>query len=94
MILIALRYVLKKYNKGLLTSIYLIWYGIGRLYIESLRTDSLMLGNIKIAQLVSILFIITGIGILVYSIINSYNANKIEKEDLKKNKKRKIKKAS
>ena len=31
-----------------------MWYGIGRLFIESLRTDSLMIGSLKVAQLVSI----------------------------------------
>ncbi len=57
-----------KINKvGLLTSIYLIWYGIGRFLIESLRTDSLMLLNIKVAQLISIIFILIGIGVLIYS---------------------------
>lgn len=51
----------KKIKTGQLTSIYLIWYGIIRLIIEGLRSDSLMLGPLKIAQLVSIIFIITGI---------------------------------
>ena len=47
-----------KINKtGLITSIYFMWYGLGRFLIESLRTDSLMIFNIKIAQLVSIIFI-------------------------------------
>ena len=55
--------IVRKYNKkdGLITSIYLIYYGIGRLLIESLRQDSLMLGSIKIAQLVSIFMILFGI---------------------------------
>jgi len=44
-----------------LTSIYLIWYGIGRLYIEGLRMDSLMIGNLKVAQIISIFMIIIGI---------------------------------
>lgn len=58
-----------KINKeGLVTSIYLIWYGIGRFLIESLRTDSLMFFNIKIAQLVSILFILIGIIVFIYYI--------------------------
>lgn len=58
----------RKFNRvGFLTSIYLIWYGIGRCLIESLRTDSLMLFNLKIAQLVSILFIIIGIVVFIYS---------------------------
>lgn len=51
-----------KYLKiGQLTFIYFIWYGIGRFFIESLRTDSLMIGDIKVAQLVSIIMLITGI---------------------------------
>lgn len=58
-----------KINKvGIITSIYLIWYGIGRFLIESLRTDSLMFLNLKIAQFVSILFIIIGLIVLIYSI--------------------------
>lgn len=46
---------------GNLTSFYLIWYGIGRFFIEGFRTDSLMLENIKMAQIVSIGMIIIGI---------------------------------
>lgn len=55
-----------KYTKvGQTTAVYLIWYGIGRFLIESLRTDSLMLGSLKIAQLVSISMIIIGIIIFI-----------------------------
>ena len=90
-ILMVLRYVLKKHNKGILTSIYLIWYGIGRVYIESLRTDSLMLGNIKIAQLVSILSIVVGIIVLILSIIRYCKENKKEKEELVKKEEQKPK---
>lgn len=50
---------------GQITSIYLIWYGLGRFFIEAIRTDSLMLFNFKIAQIVSILMIITGIIIFI-----------------------------
>ena len=54
-----------KYTKiGTTTAIYFMWYSVGRFVIESLRLDSLMLGNIKIAQLVSVLLFITGIIIL------------------------------
>ena len=58
----------KKLKTGTLTSIYLMWYGIERLIIETFRSDSLMLGPIKVAQLVSIIGIITGIIILFRSI--------------------------
>lgn len=50
---------------GDLTSIYLIWYGIIRFFIEGLRTDSLLFVNLKAAQLVSIIMIICGILIIV-----------------------------
>lgn len=50
---------------GDLTSIYLIWYGIIRFFIEGLRTDSLLFFNLKAAQLVSIIMIICGILIIV-----------------------------
>lgn len=60
--------VLRKYKKlkvGQLTSIYLIWYGIERLIIEGFRSDSLMLGPIKVAQLISIIAIISGFFLLI-----------------------------
>lgn len=56
----------RKYNKiGQTTSFYLIWYGIGRFFIESLRTDSLMLFDLKMAQFVSIGMIIIGIILMI-----------------------------
>ena len=58
-----------KYLKvGQLTGFYLIWYGIIRFIIEIMRTDSLMLGPLKVAQLVSIVFIISGMIIFIKSI--------------------------
>lgn len=46
---------------GQLTSFYLVWYGIERFIVEGLRTDSLMLGSFKMAQLISLVMIIVGI---------------------------------
>ncbi len=57
----------KKAFTGRAVSIYMIGYGLGRLWIEGLRTDSLYLGNLRISQLVSILFILFGIGLYSYS---------------------------
>ena len=48
-----LRYI----KVGQITSFYLVWYGIGRFLIESMRTDSLMFFGIKQAQIVSMLMI-------------------------------------
>ena len=60
--------ILMKINKkslGLYTSIYLIMYGVERFIVESLRQDSLMFFNLKIAQIVSIIMIIIGIFIQI-----------------------------
>lgn len=46
---------------GVLTCLYLIGYSLGRVWIEGLRTDSLMLGSLRIAQTVSLLSIALGI---------------------------------
>ena len=56
-----------KYLKnGQLTAIYLFYYGIVRFIIEIGRTDSLMLGGFKAAQIVSIIFVLAGIGLFIY----------------------------
>jgi len=55
-----------KYIKvGTVTAIYLIFYGVLRFIIEMSRTDALMLGGIKVAQVVSIGMIIIGIGLVM-----------------------------
>lgn len=49
-------------------SFYLIWYGFGRLIIESMRTDSLYVGNYRVSQIVSVVLVVIGIigNIIVY----------------------------
>lgn len=47
--------------KGEIFSLYLVWYGIGRFAIESLRTDSLYLGTMRVSQLVAVLTVLLGI---------------------------------
>ena len=66
---------LKNVKIGIVSSIYLILYGLLRFFIEGLRQDSLMLFNIKMAQCVSIFSIVAGIGLLVYSIKDNRNYN-------------------
>lgn len=64
-ILLALRKV--NLNRGEIFFSYLIWYSIGRFYIEGLRTDSLYLvGDLRSAQVVSIIGIVVGLGAILY----------------------------
>ena len=54
-----------KYLKtGQLTGFYLVWYAVVRFFIEGLRTDSLMLGPLRVAQLVSICLLLIGLYLL------------------------------
>ena len=43
---------------------YVAWYGLGRMFIEGLRTDSLMLGPIRISQLIGALCFLAGVGFM------------------------------
>ena len=52
---------------GISSGIYLIWYGLGRFFIESLRTDSLMFLGLKQAQIISLISIIIGIILIIKS---------------------------
>ena len=56
--------IVRKYKylrRGQLTGFYLFWYGIERFVVEALRADSLMIGSVKIAQIVSIIFVFAGL---------------------------------
>jgi len=56
----------KKTSHGQVLGLYLILYSMGRLFIEGLRTDSLMFGGIRVAQLVSLASILIGGVLLIY----------------------------
>jgi phosphatidylglycerol:prolipoprotein diacylglycerol transferase len=49
-----------KLRAGTITMIYAIAYSIGRFWIEGLRTDSLMVGSLRTAQIVSLVAITAG----------------------------------
>lgn len=63
-VLLLVRRLYKYLKKGQLTGIYLMWYSIGRFFIEALRTDSLMLGDYKVAQVASIVLFVIGLFIV------------------------------
>lgn len=70
-ILISLR---KHLRIGDTFALYLIWYSIGRFFVEGLRTDSLMLtSDIRVAQLMSVVLIVAGIVLMIIRRVR-YNA--------------------
>lgn len=44
----------KRHFSGEITLMYCVWYGFERAIVENLRTDSLMIGNIRVSVLVSV----------------------------------------
>lgn len=67
--LVALVIILSLYKKkrfdGQMFSSYLIWYGFGRMLIEGLRTDSLMLGVLRVSQLVGLISFFVGVILMI-----------------------------
>ena len=63
---VLLHIISKKFYKfkGQIFAMYLIWYGAGRFWIESLRTDSLYLGTMRVSQLVAVLSVLGGVILL------------------------------
>ena len=83
-----------KYIKiGVITCIYLMWYSFGRFFIEAWRTDSLMLGGFKVAQILSLILFGVGLVYLIYlnrkgkyeNLYNDINEKRITKKEGKKN---------
>lgn len=62
-----LLYLMKRRkSNGEIFGFYMIFYSIGRFFIEGLRTDSLMLGPLRMAQVISILSIVGGAAFVYY----------------------------
>lgn len=72
----------KKKIRGEVLYLYLILYGVGRAFIEGLRTDSLMLGNIRFSQLLSVLLVLVFATLFLYGRAKRKKAEDEEPVDL------------
>ena len=68
-ILLTLLLKVKFKQNGMIAAYYLIFYGIGRAWIEGLRTDSLYLGSMRVSQVLSIIFIALGLFFIIFNTI-------------------------
>ena len=89
-ILINLFYKHRKYDGQVFMMVF-GWYGLGRLWIEGLRTDSLMIfgDTVRVSQLLAILIFIASASALIYFFIKKPNKPLFvatEKEIIKKKK--------
>ncbi|SEM64342.1 Prolipoprotein diacylglyceryl transferase [Mesobacillus persicus] len=92
----ALLMYLRRVNlrRGELFLSYVIWYSIGRFFVEGLRTDSLMLTDmLRIAQVISIALIVLAVALWIYRRKQGYaNIRYLDVEEQPKKKKSKGKK--
>ncbi len=76
-VVLIILYTFRKHKKfdGQLMAMYFIGYGLGRFWIEGMRTDSLMIGstNIPVSQVLSIILVIV---FIIYIFININNTKK------------------
>ncbi|MFW6298803.1 MAG: prolipoprotein diacylglyceryl transferase [Bacillota bacterium] len=72
-------------RSGDMIGVYLIWYSIGRFFIESMRTDALFIGDtgLRAAQVISILMVLLGIAVFVLNrfVFNRKHYAKVLKEN-------------
>lgn len=58
-------YSKKRKFSGEIALLYVMWYGLGRAWIEGLRTDSLYLGDLRVSQVLAIVSSLIAIFVLV-----------------------------
>lgn len=62
------------FRRGELFLTYVIWYSVGRFFVEGLRTDSLMLTEtLRIAQVISIVLVAVAVGIIIFRRLKGYS---------------------
>lgn len=71
-VMVVYRHFKKEIKEGEIACIYLMWYSVGRFFIEGLRTDSLYIGPFRVSQLVSIILFIVG---AIFMIVKYRNPN-------------------
>ncbi len=64
---VLLHTISKKWRKfdGQIFLLYMVWYGVGRFFIEGLRTDSLYIGTLRISQVVAVVTAVVGLVLFI-----------------------------
>ena len=59
----------KRKFDGQLFCMYVLWYGLGRFFIEGMRTDSLYIGSLRASQMLAVISALAALVILVTGLI-------------------------
>ena len=65
-LIIALWLMRRRKYDGQVFLFYTAWYGLGRFFIEGLRTDSLMLGPVQVSQALALVAFVTATALLIW----------------------------
>lgn len=67
-LLLAFRHRKELFRRGEVVLSYVIWYGVGRFFIEGMRTDSLYVPGtpLRISQALSLIFVLGALGLVWY----------------------------
>lgn len=65
-VIFCLRRQVKTLKIGDVSLMYLLWYGIERLIIEGMRSDSLYFGSIRVSQLLSLVLMVSSVILFLY----------------------------
>lgn len=64
-IAVLLVYKKRRLFSGELFCLYMVWYGLGRMFIEGLRADSLYIGIFRVSQILSAVILIIGVLLII-----------------------------
>jgi phosphatidylglycerol:prolipoprotein diacylglycerol transferase len=67
----------KRKFDGQMALMYVAWYGLGRTFIEGLRTDSLMMGPVRVSQLLAALSCFAAVVVLLVVILRKPDPAKL-----------------
>ena len=76
LLIIILLYRRHKKFDGELSLFYIMGYGLGRFFIEGLRTDSLMAGSMKVSQIVALVCFFGAMLLLVFNYVRIFRGHK------------------
>ena len=67
----------KRQYDGQIALGYVAWYGLGRAFIEGLRTDSLYLGIFRVSQLLAAVSCVAAVGVLIWQMFRNHDQNNL-----------------
>ncbi|MCO6543286.1 MAG: prolipoprotein diacylglyceryl transferase [Lactobacillus sp.] len=65
-ILLTLRHRPKLFKQGEVFLSYVLWYSLGRFFVEGMRTDSLYWGALRVSQVLSVVLFIGALVVVIY----------------------------